>query len=227
MPVLEPLVVAHRQRARPDERHLAAQHVDHVRHLVEREPAQEAADAGDARVVANLEERARRLVLRARAPSCCRSASGDHRAELEHPERLLAEPDPRDRRRSIGPRDVSLIASAINSHIGRPTTTISDRRRRGRTTRFVAQSAPAKIGGRSSNSGMPWPGTYSPRSIRSSVVRGATRTLTPRRCACVDDLEQTRLVEPGVGDDQLVERDRVRARPRRRTRARPRRRSRS
>ena len=42
---------------------------------------------------------------------------------------------------------------------------------------------PARIGGRSSKSGTPWPGTYSPRSISSSVVRGAMRTFTPRRCA--------------------------------------------
>ena len=71
--------------------------------------------------------------------------------------------------------------------------------------RLTAQSVPAKIGGRSSKSGTPWPGTYSPRSTSSSVVRGATRTFTPRAVRGLDDLEQLLLAEAAVGDDQLVE----------------------
>ena len=92
MPRLEAVVVAERQRPRPDERHLAAQHVDHVRDLVDREAAQDAPDHGDARIVADLEERPRRLVrvLERRLLAGCPL---HHRAELEHPEALLAEPD--------------------------------------------------------------------------------------------------------------------------------------
>ena len=41
VPVLEHVVVALGQRARPDERHLAAQHVDQLRQLVEREAPQD------------------------------------------------------------------------------------------------------------------------------------------------------------------------------------------
>ena len=51
-------------------------------------------------------------------------------------------------------------------------------------TRLVAQSSPAKTGGRSSKSGTPWPGTYSTRCVRRSIVVGATRTFTPARFAC-------------------------------------------
>ena len=63
VPVLEQRVVAQRQRPRADEAHLAAQDVEHVRELVEREAAQEPPDARHARVVADLEERALGLVL--------------------------------------------------------------------------------------------------------------------------------------------------------------------
>ena len=48
---------------------------------------------------------------------------------------------------------------------------------------MTAQSAPASTGGRSSKSGTPCPGTYSPRWSSSSVVFGAMRTFTPARCA--------------------------------------------
>jgi hypothetical protein len=92
VPRLEPAVIPQRQRPRADEGHLAAQHVDHVRDLVEREAAEEAADTGHAWVVTDLEERARRLV----GPLERRLAvggAGDHGAELEHREGLLSEPD--------------------------------------------------------------------------------------------------------------------------------------
>ena len=86
--------------------------------------------------------------------------------------------------------------------------------------RFVAHCAPAKIGGRSSNSGTPWPGHVLAaldqqlgRARRDAHLHAATM----RR---LDDLEQPALVEPGVGDDDLVERLVVRARARARARAR-------
>ena len=60
VPVLELLEVALRQRPRPDERHLPAQHVDELRELVERVAPQHAPDARLARVLADLEQRAAR-----------------------------------------------------------------------------------------------------------------------------------------------------------------------
>src|SRR4029453_13591443 len=59
VPLLQELVVPGRQRAGADEAHLAAEDVRELRQLVERELPEQAADAGHARVVADLEERAR------------------------------------------------------------------------------------------------------------------------------------------------------------------------
>src|SRR5581483_12007826 len=91
-PVLELVEVAQRQRPRPDERHLAAQHVQHLRQLVDRVAPQHAADRGDARVVLDLEKRPRRLVRRLERglPLGCVDV---HRPELEHAELALAEAD--------------------------------------------------------------------------------------------------------------------------------------
>ena len=46
--------------------------------------------------------------------------------------------------------------------------------------RLSAKSIPSNTGGRSLNSGTVWPGTNSARSIRISIVDGATCTVTPR-----------------------------------------------
>ena len=64
------------RRARADDRHLAAQHVDEVRQLVERRAAQQAPDARDPRV-ALVDGQAGAHVL----------GAGDHRAQLEEVER--------------------------------------------------------------------------------------------------------------------------------------------
>ena len=92
VPVLEQPVVPERERSRADEAHLALDDVDDLRDLVEREAAQEPADARDPRVVADLEERALRLVhvLELRLEL---GRVGDHRPELEHPELALAHAD--------------------------------------------------------------------------------------------------------------------------------------
>ena len=45
--------------------------------------------------------------------------------------------------------------------------------------RLTTKSMPSKTGGLSSNRGSDWPGTNSIRSIRISIVEGATRTFTP------------------------------------------------
>ena len=93
MPVLEELVVAKRQRPRPDEAHLAPQRVDELRQLVDREPPQNSPDPRHPRVVADLEQRARRLV-RVLERALLRRCARDHRAELQHPELALADADP-------------------------------------------------------------------------------------------------------------------------------------
>ena len=93
VPVLEPLVVAQRQRPRADEAHLAAQHVPELRQLVEREPAQDArrrvVTRGSSRIL-NSGPSASFARLELGLPL---GRARDHRAELEHPELALAEPD--------------------------------------------------------------------------------------------------------------------------------------
>ena len=93
MPVLEELGVAQRERPRADQAHLPVHDVDDLRHLVEREPAQHAADPRHAWIVADLEQGAGGLVRRLE-PCLVVSGVGDHGAELEHPELALTDPDP-------------------------------------------------------------------------------------------------------------------------------------
>src|SRR5439155_9542155 len=86
------LVVANGKRPWADERHLAPEDVEDLRHLVELEAAQKATDRRNARIVLDLEERARGLVVsleRALALGCV----GVHRPELHHSERVLSEAD--------------------------------------------------------------------------------------------------------------------------------------
>ena len=66
----------------PDEAHLSAPHVDELRQLVQRGPAQEAPDAGHARIVLELEEAVGLVEVPQRV--LLRVGVGDHRAELEH-----------------------------------------------------------------------------------------------------------------------------------------------
>ena len=102
------------RRARADDRHLAAQDVDQVGDLVERGAAQEAAGAGDPRVVAG-DDRA--------DPD--RVGAGDHRAQLQHLE-LARRPGRRGAGgRSTGPRLPSLIAIAATSRTGERTSSAS------------------------------------------------------------------------------------------------------
>ena len=93
MPGLEQLVVADRERARADEAHLAAQDVQHLGDLVDREPSQHASDTGDAGIVADLEEGALGLVLRLELglPGLRVRV---HRPELEHAEVPFVQADP-------------------------------------------------------------------------------------------------------------------------------------
>ena len=70
------------RRPRADDRHLAAQDVDQVRQLVEREAAQQAADAGDARIA-----------LEHVDAGAHRRRAGDHRAQLPELEGRAAATD--------------------------------------------------------------------------------------------------------------------------------------
>ena len=72
--------------------------------------------------------------------------------------------------------------------------------------RLIAKSTPSKTGGLSSNSGSAWPGTNSTRSIRISIVDGATRTRTPCWWQRSTSSTASLLREVGVGDQHLVDR---------------------
>ena len=85
MPLIEQAMVANRQRARAHKAHLAAQHVDHIRHLVEREPPQDPPDGRHPRVFADLEECALCLVQRLQLGLALRRVDV-HRPELEQAE---------------------------------------------------------------------------------------------------------------------------------------------
>src|SRR5699024_8570718 len=75
--------LAGERRARADEAHVAAQDVEELRQLVEGVAAQQPAERGDARVVAQLEQRARALVEVGEVVDLSLRAH-THRAELDH-----------------------------------------------------------------------------------------------------------------------------------------------
>ena len=204
VPVLEQRVVAQRQRPRADEAHLAAQDVEHVRDLVEREAPQEPPDARHARVVADLEQRAARPRSRAPARPAGSAAPATIVRNLSIPNSLLAETDARGRGRRPGPREVELDRRPRSRARAAGRSATTSRRRRGRTSRLTAQSVPAKTGGRSSNSGTPWPGTYSPRWIEQLGRLRRDPHLHARAVRVLDDLEQLAVRVVRVGDDQLV-----------------------
>ena len=217
MPRLEQLVVAHRERARADEAHLAAQDVQHLRDLVEREAAQERPDARDARVVLDLEERALGLVatLELRLLGL---GVGAHRPELDHPELLLVQADSAvavedrparvelDRERDQGPereaddRD-QRADDEVEAALHEPVCSDEDRRaqleQRHALTGHVLASA-------------------LDQELRRP--RGDTH-LHPTPVRLLDDLHQLAVAEVRVGDDQLV--DLVRCEHGRHRRGRP------
>ena len=91
VPLLELVEVALRERPRADQRHLAGDHVEQLRQLVERVAAQEAADARQPRVVADLEQRAGGLVDRLEVGLHLVGVAA-HGPELQARERLAADP---------------------------------------------------------------------------------------------------------------------------------------
>lgn len=97
---VELLVVVGRERghlrgkrgARPDQGHLAAHHVEQLRQLVQARLAEPLAEAGRARVVRHLEERAVHLVVRLELGQLGFGIHV-HGAELVHPELLAVQAD--------------------------------------------------------------------------------------------------------------------------------------
>ena len=202
MPVLELDVVPQRQRARADERHVAEHDVQHLRHLVDRVAAQDAADPRHPRVVLDLEQRPRRLV-RLLEPGLPAGRVGVHRAELEHAELALAEADalvavedgtrrvqlhperdqPPDRQRD---QDQQTADDDVERTLDRPVETGEHRRpqleQRHALAGDVLRPLPQQLGG----------GRRDPH-----LDAGAVRLL--------DEVEQLLLAEVDAADDQLVE----------------------
>jgi hypothetical protein len=83
MPADNPPVLLRDQGPRADEAHLAAQDVDQLRQLVDRGPAQKAADARDPRVLADLEHDAVVGLVELGELGLARLRVGEHRTELE------------------------------------------------------------------------------------------------------------------------------------------------
>ena len=98
-----------------------------------------------------------------------------------------------------------MIASAASSITGESTSSSSAAPTRSKV-RLSAKSTPSKTGGLSSNSGSAWPGTNSTRSIRISIVDGATRTRTPCWWQRSTSSTASSCGEVGVGDQDLVDR---------------------
>ena len=125
------LVLVEDDRARADERHLALEHVEELRQLVEARAPQEGADPRDARVVRDLEHprvaTGREVHVQVRELVLPRLGVGGHRPELEDPEDLLRPAAPglaeEDR-----PRESSLIASGDPDQDGREAPASADRR---------------------------------------------------------------------------------------------------
>ena len=96
-PAVDVMVLLGDERARTDQAHLATEHVEQLRELVQRSAAQEASDAGDARVVLDLEHPlvAASVLVQVRDLVLAPLGVGDHRAELEDLELAVIAADPR------------------------------------------------------------------------------------------------------------------------------------
>src|SRR4051812_21055047 len=82
------------QRSRAHEAHLALEHVQELRQLVERAAPQQPADVRDARIVGDLEQALSGLILLLKLIPVSLGADV-HRAELEHLEQLAVTADAR------------------------------------------------------------------------------------------------------------------------------------
>ena len=91
----------------------------------------------------------------------------------------------------------------MSSHSGSPITMTRMLTRRSKP-RFTAHSHPVRTGGRSSKSGAPWPGTYSPALNEELGRIGRETHFDPLAMCLLDDLENRSLVEVGLREDHLV-----------------------
>src|SRR5207237_2470070 len=74
------------ERTRPNERHVAREHVPDLRQFVETPPPQEAAHSRYARIVRNLEQSRIARVVQSDKVRLLRLRTDAHRAEFVHPE---------------------------------------------------------------------------------------------------------------------------------------------
>src|ERR1700735_4393771 len=93
MPSLDALILVEDQRTRPNQAHLAAQHVEQLGQLVQGGLSQEVADARYPGILGDLEEALLGFVAIDQGVLEL-LGFGDHRAELEQPEATLVAPDP-------------------------------------------------------------------------------------------------------------------------------------
>ena len=80
-------------RSRSHEAHVAPQHVEELRKLIERVPANEPADRSDPRVIVDLEKGSVRGPLSVQQALELVVGALHHRPEVEHVERQTAQPD--------------------------------------------------------------------------------------------------------------------------------------
>src|SRR5205814_7364380 len=92
LPAVDAAILVGHERPRPDEAHLAANHVDELGQLVQIGAAKEAAHTRDAWVLGHLEEALGALVARHEL-RLHRVGAVVHRAELEDPEGLAVAAD--------------------------------------------------------------------------------------------------------------------------------------
>ena len=156
--------LARQRRARADQAHVAAQHVEQLGQLVEGEAAQPAARAGDPRVVLHLEE----AVARSRSRRAGRRAAPrrrHHGAELEAAERPRRRGRPGSARKRTGPRSCALIRTAATSEQRRRRAPAARASRRRRRCACRQRTAAAARGGSRWMSGRPPTGRTRTRSL--------------------------------------------------------------
>src|SRR5687767_11966940 len=201
VPRLELVVVAQRQGSRADQAHLAGEHVQYLGQLVERELPQEAADAGDARVLADLEESSRRLVVLFERHLLLGSAL-HHRPELEHPELATGDPDP-PVAVEHGPARVELDGQR-DQEPDRETDDDDDA-----ADHEVEGALDEPVGPGEHGRPQLEQGRSLTRHVLASLNQelrrlGGEANLHTRAVRRLDDLEHGRLVEVALGEDQLV-----------------------
>ena len=187
--------------SRPSGAHLALQHVEDLRDLVEREAAEEPPDARDPRVLTDLEECALRFVLVLELGlelGCAR----DHRAELQHRKVALSDTDA-----AIDEEDrtarIELDRKRDERPYGKPDH--DDERTDEKVESALDRPVPASEHG--------WTQLEERRTLARDVLAtlhqelrrvGREPHLDPLAVRQLDDLEHRPLGKVGLREDQLV-----------------------